>query len=105
MAMHEGYLVVFPQSDTNFANFYDDSLHYIGDIDPDSDDAQEYMNNGEEISADDEMWDDILGDLTPEERQAARAYKLEGEVLNERDTEIEDFMEDSDDEESPGYNG
>lgn len=101
-----GYLVVYSEDNTVQAGLYDESLQFMSDIDLDSDEALKHLNKAEEVSnLNDEMWDPVLGDLTPEQRREARAYLLNEDILNERDSEIEDVMQGNDDEQPYGYNG
>lgn len=101
-----GYLVVFTEDNTVQSGLYDDSLQYISDIDLDSDEAFEHLAKAEEVSnLQDDMWDPVLGDLSAEERSQAKVYRLNEEVMNERDAEIEDQMQENDDELPYGYNG
>jgi hypothetical protein len=101
-----GYLVVFTEDNTVQSGLYDDSLQYISDIDLDSEEAYEHLSQAEEMTnLDDDMWDPILGDLTPEQRKEAKVYRLNEEVINERDAEIEGQMQENDDELPYGYNG
>jgi len=101
-----GYLVVFTEDNTVQSGLYDDSLQYISDIDLDSEEAYEHLARAEEMTnLDDDMWDPILGDLTAEQRKDAKVYRLNEEVINERDAEIEGHMQENDDELPYGYNG
>jgi hypothetical protein len=73
-----GYLVLYSQRDQRIATLYDEFLNYIADIDPDSEDAIEHIETAEYADdLHDEMWDDVLGELTPEEREHAIAYRLQ----------------------------
>lgn len=101
-----GYLVIFKEDNTVQSGLYDETLQYISDIDLDSDEAFDHLSRAEELSnPEDDMWDSILGDLAPEQRKDARIYRLNEEVINERDAEIEDIMQENDDERPYGYNG
>jgi hypothetical protein len=100
------YLVVFTEDTTVQSGLYDDSLQYISDIDLNSDEAYEHLAKAEELTnLDDNMWDPILGDLSADQREQAKVYRLNEEVINERDAEIEDQMQENDDELPYGYNG
>lgn len=106
MALTGGYLVVYHKDDVHKAVLYDEYLNQVSDLDPSSEDALEHMSHAEEIGGlEDDMWEDVLADLTLQQRSEAVAYRLENEVLNPADYQIEDVMEHNDDEESPGYNG
>lgn len=101
-----GYLIVFTEGDTVQAGLYDESLQFMSDIDLNSDEATQHLEKAEEVaSLDDDIWDAVLGDLTPEQRRGAKAYRLNEQILNERDAEIEDAMLENDDELPYGYNG
>lgn len=101
-----GYLVIFTEDNTVQSGLYDDSLQYVADIDLDSEEAFEHLSKAEEVTnPEDDMWDPILGDLSAKERQEAKVYRLNEEIMNERDAEIEDMMQENDDELPYGYNG
>ncbi len=101
-----GYLIIFKEDNTVQSGLYDESLQYIQDIDLNSGEALDHLSQAEEMdNPEDDMWDSILGDLAPEQRKEARIYKLNEEIVNERDAEIEDLMQENDDELPYGYNG
>ena len=101
-----GYLVIVSEDNTVQASLYDEALQYMADIDLDSDEAVMHLDKAEEVSnLEDGKWDGVLGDLTPEQRRAAKAYRLNEEIINERDSEIEEAMQENDDELPYGYNG
>src|SRR4051812_44834967 len=101
-----GYMVVYTEDNAVQAGLYDESLQFISDIDINSDEATQHLEKAEELSdLDDDLWDAVLGDLSPDERQKARAYKLNEDIINERDAEIEEVMLENDDELPYGYNG
>jgi len=101
-----GYLIIFKEDNTVQSGLYDESLQYIKDIDLDSGEALDHLSQAEELdNPDNDLWDPILGDLTPEQRKEARIYRLNEEIVNERDAEIEDLMQENDDELPFGYNG
>jgi len=106
MALTSGYLVIYTKGDEPVATLYDEYLNYISDIDPESQEALDHIENAEEVTGlEDEMWEEVLGELTVEERGDAVAYRLENEVLTNAESGIEQVMEHNDDEASPGYNG
>ena len=73
-----GYLVVYSQKEQRVATLYDEYLNYIADLDPNSEDAAEHIKAAEYVDdLHDEMWEEVLGELTPEERQQAVAYRLQ----------------------------
>ena len=73
-----GYLVVYSQKDQRIATLYDEFLNYIADLDPDSEDAADHIAQAEYVDdLHDDMWEEVLGELTPEERQHAVAYRLQ----------------------------
>ena len=73
-----GYLVVYSQKEQRVATLYDEYLNYIADLDPNSEDAAEHIKTAEYVDdLHDEMWEEVLGELTPEERQQAVAYRLQ----------------------------
>lgn len=101
-----GYLIIFKEDNTVQSGLYDESLQYIQDIDLGSAEALDHLSQAEEMhNPEDDMWDSILGDLNPEQRKEARIYRLNEEIVNERDAEIEDLMQENDDELPYGYNG
>lgn len=101
-----GYLVIVSEDKTVQASLYDEALQYMADIDLDSDEAMLHLNRAEEVNnLEDDKWDVVLGDLSPEQRRAAKAYRLNEDIVNERDAEIEEVMQENDDELPYGYNG
>ena len=101
-----GYLIVFTEDDTVQAGLYDESLQFVSDIDLDSAEASRHLDKAEELThLDADIWDGVLGDLTPEQRLQAKAYRLDETIINERDAEIEEVMQENDDEMPYGYNG
>jgi hypothetical protein len=101
-----GYLVVFTEDNAVQAGLYDESLQFISDIDLNSDEAVAHLGKGEELgNLESDMWDPILGDLSLQQRREARAYRLNEDIVNERDAEIEEAMQENDDELPYGYNG
>jgi len=101
-----GYLVIVSEGSTVQATLYDEALQYMADIDLDSDEAMLHLDHAEAVSnLEDDKWDVVLGDLSPEQRRAAKAYRLNEEIVNDRDSEIEDAMQENDDELPYGYNG
>ena len=73
-----GYLVIYSQKDQRIATLYDEYLNYIADMDPNSEDAAEHIKAAEYVDdLHDVMWEEVLGELTPEERQQAVAYRLQ----------------------------
>jgi hypothetical protein len=81
-------------------------LNFIKEIIPDSEEILYRIQDAEAISGlEDEMWEEVLGELTPQERANAIAYRLENEVLTNAETIIEEVMEKNDDEQNTGYNG
>ena len=106
MALTSGYLVVYERRGERFATLYDEYLNFISELDPDSEETAEHIRHAEEVtSLDDEMWEEVLGELDSKERQQASAYRLEDEVLTNAERDIEDVMEQNDDERDSGYNG
>ena len=101
-----GYLVIVSEDKTVQATLYDEALQYMADIDLDSDEAMLHLNRAEEVNnLEDDKWDAVLGDLSPEQRRTAKAYRLNEDIVNERDAEIEEVMQENDDELPYGYNG
>lgn len=101
-----GYLVVVSEDNTVQATLYDEALQYMADIDLDSDEAMLHLDRAEEVNnLEDDKWDAVLGDLSPEQRRSAKAYRLNEDIVNERDSEIEEAMQENDDELPYGYNG
>jgi hypothetical protein len=73
-----GYLVVYSQKQQRIATLYDEFLNFIADIDPESEDAIEHIESAEYVdNLHNEMWEEVLGELTPEEREHAVAYRLQ----------------------------
>ncbi len=106
MALTSGYLVMYNKNEERFATLYDEYLNFISDIDPDSQEALDHIELAEEVTGlEDEMWEEVLGELSQEERDDAVAYRLENETLTNAERDIEDVMEKNDDEISAGYNG
>jgi hypothetical protein len=106
MALTSGYLVIYIKNGERIATLYDEYLNFIKEINPNSEEALYRMNDAEAITGlEDEMWQEVLGELTPEERSGAVAYRLENEVLTNAEIRIEEIMEANDDEQQTGYNG
>lgn len=106
MSLTSGYLVIYTRNEERFATLYDEFLNFIKEIIPDSEEMLYRINDAEEITGlEDEMWEEVLGELSPQERNDAIAYRLENEVLTHAESNIEEIMEKNDDEENPGYNG
>jgi hypothetical protein len=106
MALTSGYLVIYNKNGERFATLYDEYLNFIKEINPDSEEILYRIQDAEAISGlEDEMWEEVLGELTPQERTNAIAYRLENEVLTNAETRIEEVMEKNDDEQNTGYNG
>lgn len=106
MALTSGYLVIYNKSGERFATLYDEFLNFIKEINPDSEEVLYRINDAEAITRlEDEMWEEVLGELTPQERNTAIAYRLENEVLTNAEISIEEIMEKNDDEQNSGYNG
>jgi hypothetical protein len=106
MALTSGYLVIYNKNGERFATLYDEYLNFIKEIIPDSEEILYRIQDAEAISGlEDEMWEEVLGELTPQERTDAVAYRLENEVLTNAENRIEDVMEKNDDEQNTGYNG
>lgn len=104
MALTGGYLVVYSKDDVPVAAIYDEYLNHLRDLDPSSEAALEYMSHAEELGGlDDDLWEDVLVDLPPEEREQAVAYRLDDAVLDQSEYEDDDMAEDDDDE-GYGYN-
>jgi hypothetical protein len=57
------------------------------------------------LGYEDEMGQDVLGELTPEERSGAVAYRLKNEVLTNAEIRIEEIVEANDYKQKTGYNG
>ncbi|MEZ0330089.1 MAG: hypothetical protein ACAH07_01045 [Methylophilaceae bacterium] len=106
MALTSGYLVTYTKNNMPFATLYDEYLNFIEDIDPNSEKVLDHIKNTEEVTGlEDEMWEEVLGELSSQERSEAIAYRLENEVLTNAEADIEEVMEENDDELNPGYNG
>ncbi|MBC7788194.1 MAG: hypothetical protein H7Z18_12395 [Methylophilaceae bacterium] len=106
MALTSGYLVIYNKNEERFATLYDEFLNFIKEINPDSEEVVYRINDAEAITGlEDDMWEEVLGELTPQERNDAIAYRLENEVLTNAEMSIEEIMEKNDDEQNPGYNG
>jgi hypothetical protein len=106
MALTSGYLVVYTKNSEPLATLYDEYLNYISDLEPDSQEVLDHIELAEEVTGlEDEMWEEVLGELTSEERDEAVAYRLENEVLTNAESGIEQVMERNDDEAEAGYNG
>lgn len=77
MTQTAGYLVIFSQNQKPTAAFYDQFLNYVDEADPESERVKALLaySEGEE-DLQDIMWSEVLGELTPEERANAKAYKL-----------------------------
>ena len=106
MALTSGYLVIYNKNEERFATLYDEFLNFIKEINPDSEEVVYRINDAEAITGlEDDMWEEVLGELTPQERNDAIAYRLENEVLTNAEMSIEEIMEKNDDEKNPGYNG
>ena len=77
MGYAPGYLVIYSQNHKPTASIYDAYLNYVDEADPESDSVKELLAKAEgEFDIQDVMWSEVLGELTPEERAKARAYKL-----------------------------
>lgn len=101
-----GYLVIITEDNTAQAGLYDEFMQFMSDIDLNSDEAIRHLDHAEAVTnLDDDMWDAVLGDLSPEQRHEAKVYRLNEEIMNERDAEVEDIMQENDDELPYGYNG
>ena len=106
MAITSGYLVNYSKDGARFATLYDEYLNFIKELNPDSEEVLYRIQDSEAITGlEDEMWEEVLGELNPFERAGAVAYRLENEVLTNAEVNIEEVMEKNDDEESTGYNG
>lgn len=106
MALTSGYLVIFNKDGERYATLYDEYLNFIKEINPDSEEVLYRVKDAEAISGlEDEMWEEVLGELTPQERTDAVAYRLENEVLTNAEIRIEEIMEKNDDEQNTSYNG
>ncbi len=106
MGLTSGYLVTYTKNNENVATLYDEYLNYISDLDEGSQEVLDYVENAQEVTnLQDEMWEEVLGELTLEERMDGLAYRLENEALSEEDDQIEEAMELNEDEMNVGYNG
>ena|SRR5450830_132246 len=106
MALTSGYLVVYSKNNERFTTLYDEYLNFVMDINPDSEEVLYRLKDAEAVSGlEDEMWEEVLGELSPQERAEALVYRLENEVLTNAEINIEEVMEKNDDEQNPGYNG
>jgi hypothetical protein len=106
MALTSGYLVIYNKDGERYVTLYDEYLNFIKEINPDSEEVLYRVKAAEAISGlEDEMWEEVLGELTPQERTDAVAYRLENEVLTNAEIRIEEIMEKNDDEQNTGYNG
>lgn len=74
-----GYLVVYSQNQKRIATMYDEYLNFIADIDPEAEEVITQMNTADEVEGLDSMWEEVLGELTPEEREHALVFHLQGE--------------------------
>lgn len=101
-----GYLVILTEDNAVQAGLYDESLQFMSDIELNSDEAVAHLDKADEVTdLDDDMWDVLFADLSDEQRREARVYRLNEEIINERDAEVEDLMQENDDELPYGYNG
>jgi hypothetical protein len=106
MALTSGYLVIYNKNYERYATLYDEYLNFIKEIDPDAEEVLFHIDDAEAIlGLEDEIWEDVLGELTPGERNDAIVYRIENEVLTNAEIRIEEIMEKSDDEQNTGYNG
>ncbi|MEZ0316021.1 MAG: hypothetical protein ACAH10_03940 [Methylophilaceae bacterium] len=106
MALTSGYLVIYDKNDERFATLYDEYLNFIKDIDPDSEEALYHLNHSEEATGlEDEMWAEVLGELSPQERAEALSYRIENEVLTNAEINMKQVIEENNDEQDSGYNG
>ncbi len=106
MALTSGYLVIYTKNGERLATLYDEYLNFIKELNPDSQEVLDHIENSEEVSdLEDEMWEEVLGQLSIQERQEALAYRLENEVLSNAEISIEEIMEENADEIASGYNG
>lgn len=106
MALTSGYLVIYTKNGARFATLYDEYLNFIKELNPDSEKVLYHIQDAEAITGlEDEMWLEVLGELTPQERSNAYVYRLENEVLTNAEIRIEEIMEKNDDEQKTGYNG
>jgi hypothetical protein len=106
MALTSGYLVIYNKNGERFATLYDEYLNFIKEINPDSEEVLYRIQDAEAISGlEDGMWEEVLGELTPQERTDSITYRLENEVLTNAETRIEEVMEKNDNEQNTGYNG
>lgn len=106
MALTSGYLVIYNKNGERFATLYDEYLNFIKEINPDSEEVLFRIQDAEAVTGlEDEMWEEVLGELSQQERSEAIAYRLENEVLTNAEVRIEEVMEKNDDEQNTGYNG
>jgi hypothetical protein len=106
MALTSGYLVIYNKNNQPFATLYDEYLNFVKDIDPDSEEVLYRLQDTEAVTGlEDEMWEEVLGELSAQERAEALAYRIENEVLTNAEINIENIMEENDDELNSGYNG
>lgn len=106
MALTSGYLVIYSKNKERFATLYDEYLNFIKEINPDSEEVLDRIKDAEAVSGlEDEMWEEVLGELSPQERAGALAYRLENEVLTNAEINIEEVMEENNNELNSGYNG
>lgn len=106
MGLTSGYLVTYTRNNESVASIYDEYLNYINDLEPDSQELLDHVENAQEVTnLQDEMWEEVLGELSLEERLDGLAYRLENESLTEEDDEIEQVMHLNENEMNVGYNG
>ncbi|MBA3695311.1 MAG: hypothetical protein H0W85_00730 [Methylotenera sp.] len=106
MGLTSGYLVTYNRNDEALATLYDEYLNYINELEPDSQEVLDHVENAQEVTnLQDEMWEEVLGELTLQERLDGLAYRLENEALTEEDEQIEEAMDLNEDEMNVGYNG
>jgi len=106
MGLTSGYLVIYNKNGVRFATLYDEYLNFINEINPDSEEVRYRIQDSEAITGlEDEMWEELLTELTTEERTNAIAYRIENEVLTNAEVVIEEVMKKNDDEQNTGYNG
>lgn len=105
MGLTSGYLVTYNRNNQSFASLYDEYLNFLNELDPDSDEVLEHVENAQEVTnLQDEMWEEVLGELSLQERIDGLAYRLEDEALTDEDEEVEEEMEINEDEMNVGYN-
>lgn len=106
MGLTSGYLVTYTRNNEAVATLYDEYLNFISELDPDSQEVLDHVENAQEVTnLQDEMWEEVLGELTLQERLDGLAYRLENETLKDEDEEIEQAMDLNEDEMNVGYNG